>query len=169
MLYCLVRTECGALVSMSTEAMVSNLPGDIAKRELAVVKERLSLPDGDLHIRSHPSPGPGNAIIIRVAFEDICEIFVGFGEIGVTAERVAERLCDTVRRFLKSEAAVNHHLADQLLLPMALGAGGEFTMHRPSLHFETNCAVIREFLDVDIVCSQESEGLWRTSLARSNR
>lgn len=64
-------------------------------------------------------------------------MFVDFGEMGVSAERVAQLLCETEKRFMKSEAIVGHFLADQLHLPMALGAGGEFTMLRPSRHFET--------------------------------
>lgn len=159
-------TDRGALVSISAEAMVSNLPGDIAKRELAVLQRRLELPDDALHLRTYQTPGPGNCALVRLRFEKAQEIFVGFGEMGVSAEKVGERLAETVKRFLKSDAAVGHYLADQLLVPMALGAGGEFTMLRPSRHFETNAEIIKRFLDIDITYDGDDAGVWRVFVRR---
>jgi RNA 3'-terminal phosphate cyclase len=46
------------------------------------------------------------------------------GEKAVSAESVAKRAVDAARSYLVSEAAVGQHLADQLLLPMALVGGG---------------------------------------------
>jgi RNA 3'-terminal phosphate cyclase (ATP) len=40
---------------------------------------------------------------------------------------------------------VGEYLADQLLLPMLLAGGGYFVTGRPSLHLETNAAVIQSF------------------------
>lgn len=157
-------TDRGALVSISAEAMVSNLPSDIAKRELAVLQRRLELPDDALHLRTYQTPGPGNCVVVRLRFEKAQEVFVGFGEMGVTAEKVGERLAETVKRFLKSDAAVGHYLADQLLVPMALGAGGEFTMLRPSKHFETNAEIIKKFLDVKISYKERANGIWEVSV-----
>ncbi len=159
-------TSRGSLKSISAEAMVSNLPGTIAERELAVIKRRLGIEDEHLHVRSYSSLGPGNAVIVRLEFENMHEVFVGFGQTGVTAEKVGERLAETVKRFLKSDAAVGHHLADQLLVPMAVGAGGRFTMLRPSQHFETNSDVIRRFLDVQISYESDENGTWHVQVSR---
>lgn len=150
----------GELAAISAEAMVSNLPDDIAKRELAVLQRRLALSDSDLHLRTHRTPGPGNFALVRMRFEKTQEVFVGFGQTGVSAEKVGERLAETVKRFLKSDAAVGHFLADQLLIPMALGAGGKFTMLRPSRHFETNVEIIKRFLDINIDYAADDNGVW---------
>ena len=150
----------GELAAISAEAMVSNLPDDIAKRELAVLQRRLALSDSDLHLRTHRTPGPGNCALVRMRFEKTQEVFVGFGQTGVSAEKVGERLAETVKRFLKSDAAVGQFLADQLLIPMALGAGGKFTMLRPSRHFETNVEVIKRFLDINIDYAADDNGVW---------
>jgi RNA 3'-terminal phosphate cyclase (ATP) len=39
---------------------------------------------------------------------------------------VAKRAVDAARSYLASEAVVGQHLADQILLPMALAGGGKF-------------------------------------------
>jgi len=61
----------------------------------------------------------GNALL-TVEHEHITEVFTGFGEKGVAAESVAKRAVDEARNYLASEAVVGRHLADQILLPMAL-------------------------------------------------
>jgi RNA 3'-terminal phosphate cyclase (ATP) len=46
-------------------------------------------------------------------------------------------------RYLRSSAPLGSHLADQLLLPMALGAGGIFRTMTTTTHTRTNIDVIR--------------------------
>lgn len=48
-------------------------------------------------------------------------------------------------RWHSSGAAVEAHLADQLMLPMALAGGGAFTTAEVTLHSWTNAAVIEAF------------------------
>ena len=52
--------------------------------------------------------------------------------------------------YLNSGACSGEHLADQLLLPMALAGGGEFTSTAPSDHLRSNAALIEKFLAVEI-------------------
>ncbi len=77
------------------------------------------------------------------------EIFTGFGEKGLEAETVAERTAQEAKRWLASRAAVGEHLADQLLLPMALAGGGSFTVATVSSHTQTTIGVIEKFLPVE--------------------
>ena len=46
-------------------------------------------------------------------------------------------------RYLRSISPLGSHLADQLLLPMALGAGGIFRTMTTTTHTRTNIDVIR--------------------------
>ena len=71
------------------------------------------------------------------------------GTRGVPAERVAGDVAVEVQRYLEANVAVDAHLADQLLLPLALAAGGSFSTLRPTAHTQTNAAVIRRFLPID--------------------
>jgi RNA 3'-terminal phosphate cyclase (ATP) len=79
------------------------------------------------------------------------KVFTGFGEKGVSAESVAKRGMDAARSYLASEAAVGPHLADQLLLPMALAGGGEFTTMPVTQHFESHVEIIGKFLERKVV------------------
>jgi RNA 3'-terminal phosphate cyclase (ATP) len=73
------------------------------------------------------------------------------GEKGVSAESVAKRAVDAARNYLASEAAVGPHLADQLLLPMALAGGGEFVTMPVTQHFESHVSIIGAFLARKVV------------------
>ena len=70
-----------------------------------------------------------------------------------TAEQVAGGLAKDVERFVNAKVAVSEHLADQVLLPLALAGGGSFTTTEPSLHTRTNaeviCAVLGTEFDVE--------------------
>jgi RNA 3'-terminal phosphate cyclase (ATP) len=152
--------ERGALLGVTGEARVANLPGGIAEREAKTVIKQLDLDVDAVQIRTVESAGPGNVLIMKLAFEAHSEIYAGFGEQGTRAERIADRVAKSIKRHLHSNAVIGPYLADQLLLPMALGAGGRFTMMRPSQHFETNVETIQKFLDVPIRYVEEREGLW---------
>ena len=81
--------------------------------------------------------------MVDIRDETVTEVVTGFGVKGVSAERVASDACDEAERYLGSAVPVGSHLADQLLMPMALGRGGTFRTLTPSAHALTNAAVIR--------------------------
>jgi len=89
--------------------------------------------------------GPGNAVTITLEYEHVTEVFTGFGAKGVPAEAVAERAAEDARVYLAASAPVDEHLADQLLLPMALGSGGSFIARAVTPHLRSNAAVIERF------------------------
>jgi RNA 3'-terminal phosphate cyclase (ATP) len=141
----------GALVARRMRAIVSRLSGAIAAREVEAFLAEVPWDEADAQPEViNDSPGPGNAIVAEVAYEHVTEVFTAIGERGVRAEAVAARVASEVNRYLASSAPVGEHLADQLLLPMALGQGGEFRALTPSEHTRTQAEVIRFFLDVDV-------------------
>jgi RNA 3'-terminal phosphate cyclase (ATP) len=81
----------------------------------------------------------------------------GFGQLGVPAQVVGEKAAKRMAGYLASTAAVGPHLADQLLLPMALGAGGIFSTVKPTQHTRTAATIIQRFLDRPIRI-EEAEG-----------
>jgi RNA 3'-terminal phosphate cyclase (ATP) len=149
----------GALRATRAEALVVNLPGSIAERELAVIAAQLRWPAESLHLRSLKAIGPGNVLTLYLEFDNITQVVVGFGEQGVAAEAIAARVARTVQRLLAGEAAVDPHLADQLLLPMALAGGGSFSTLKPSLHTRTNIDIIRRFIDLPIEVTEAGRDL----------
>jgi RNA 3'-terminal phosphate cyclase (ATP) len=143
--------ERGAVVTTQARALISRVPRHVAERELRVVTKRLGWSDGSLAIETlDNSPGPGNALLLEVVCEQVSEICSSIGEVGVRAEGVAERAVHDMRRYLASGVPVGRHLADQLLLLLALAGGGEFRTLALTRHALTNAAVLRAFLPVTI-------------------
>lgn len=139
----------GRLLDRMAEATVCHLHRGIAERELATIREALGWPGDATRLREDRlGRGPGNVLLVVLEFERITSVFAGFGERGVSAERVAGGVAARVREYLESGAAVDSHLADQLLVPMALAAGGRFTTLCPTRHARTNIRIIETFLPV---------------------
>jgi RNA 3'-terminal phosphate cyclase (ATP) len=90
--------------------------------------------------------GPGNVVVVTVESEHATEVFTGFGERGTSAETVAGAAVELARAYLASSAAVGPHLADQLLIPLALAGGGSFTTVQPTRHTETNAEFVARYL-----------------------
>lgn len=158
----------GELRDLRAEAIVANLAPDIGRRELQAVKSALGLADSKLRLNDTPSArGPGNVLLIVQEYQQVTAVFTGFGERGVRAETVAARTVAAARAFAASDAAVDQHLADQLLLPLALAGGGSFTTGEPSGHTLTNSAVIEQFLPVRFTTQCIRAGVWRIGIERS--
>lgn len=148
-------SERGRRLDGYAEAYIAALPLHIAERELAVVGKRLGWGTEKLHIRGLPNDrGPGNALLLTLRHTHVTEVFTGFGERGVTAENIAKKICAEALHYLASDAAVGEHLADQLILPLALSGRGSFTTVKPSQHLLTNIAIIQRFLPVRIMLNE---------------
>lgn len=130
-------------------AVVSRLPRHIAERELSVLAEALSLPEeGRLVVEETRALGPGNVVMVRLSSSAGRELVVGFGEKGRRAEDVADGVAQETLALLAHRGAVGEHLADQLLLPLALAGKGSFRTGPLSLHATTQMALIPRFLPV---------------------
>ena len=151
----LTLMERGARVEGYAEGIVAGLPASIALRELECVGLGMSWTGDQLRMRGLPGEqGPGNALLITLEYEHATEVFCAFGEKMVRAETVAKDAMHEARRYIVSQAAVGEHLADQLMLPMALAGGGSFTADVISQHAITNGEVIGRFLPVAIALEE---------------
>lgn len=159
--------ERGALRERWAVAWTSRVPDGVARRELAVVEHELGWPRERLEVRAVQAPGPGNALVLGVACRNVTEVFSAVGRRGLPAEAVARTAVGAAREWLESGAAVGVHLADQLLVPMALAGGGAFRSLPPTPHALTNAAVIRSFVDVEIRWSEASDGTWVCRVGRT--
>lgn len=155
----------GPIHSQQATALVADVPGHVAERELARVGKRLKWPEQALKgIWLDKQIGPGNVLLLEIACGEVTELFSSIGQSGVRAERVADQAVDQARQWLHSGAAVDEHLADQLLLPLAMAGGGSFSTTHMSEHLSSNIQVIRQFLNVEIVCTQANERILRVEL-----
>ncbi|KFB67199.1 MAG: RNA 3'-terminal phosphate cyclase [Candidatus Accumulibacter vicinus] len=158
--------ERGELRVARATAIVAGVPVGVAKRELAELHLQLGGVLGELQqeMRALSSrEGPGNALLVELQYREITELFTAFGEKGLPAEVVASRVAKLARHFHDSTAAVGEHLADQLVLPLALAGAGAFTTVNVSSHLQTNVEVIGKFLPVEFSLTQTA-GVHRISL-----
>ncbi len=143
----LTLSEPGRWQNPKAEILLAGLEAHIAERERAELTARMGLSAEEVEIKFLPSDqGPGNTILVSLFSEDRREIFSGYGEKGKRAERVAAEVAREAKNFSRSPAQLDPHLADQILIYLALAAGGEFTASELSSHFHTNLKIISEFL-----------------------
>lgn len=150
--------ERGAFVDGYAEAFFAGVPSSVGSRELAQVGTALGWEKQQLRLRglSHEQ-GPGNALLLTLAFEHHTEVFAAFGARGIAAEAVADQVLAEAQAYIASGAAVGEHLADQLMLPLALAGSGRFTLPTVSGHAATNAAVIERFLPVSVRFEQGAQ------------
>ncbi|UCE88119.1 MAG: RNA 3'-terminal phosphate cyclase [Pseudomonadota bacterium] len=158
--------ERGEFLDLHARALLSRLPDHIAARELGIIGRAFDLHAAQLEtVQVVDAKGPGNAVMVAVRSRHVTEVFTGIGRRGVPAETVAGGVVDAVRRYLASGAPVGEHLADQLLLPLAMAGAGAFVSLPPTRHTTTNIAVIGRFLDMAIDCEALADGNWRIAVA----
>lgn len=147
-------TRRGRLLRIYGLSAVANLPTSIAdrmKRQSVLRLQKLpdlgSSPNLQIKTVTLPSPGKGAFLLLLAEFEGGRAAFCGLGELGKPAERVADEALDALLTFLDTGAAIEHQLADQLLLPLALAnAPSRLAVGRISQHLLTNAEILQRFL-----------------------
>ncbi len=161
--------ERSEVISRRILAVVANLPGHIAVREIETAAGLLNWSKelGKID-QTRNSAGPGNVVMIEIGTSEITEIFSAFGQKGVNAEKVASDAAREVRQYLESRAVAGEHLTDQLLLPLALAGAGSFTAQKINMHARTNMEVVCKFLPVRFE-TQEKDGYKRVNLSSGRK
>jgi RNA 3'-terminal phosphate cyclase (ATP) len=149
-------TERGDLVGLSGFSAVSNLPDHILERQ-AMAAEGL-LQDAGFEAKldrvKPPAAGPGTAVHIVAEYEHVRAGFTSYGRRGKRAETVAADAVDAFIAYHRTGAAADPHLADQLVLPLALAqSASQFTTSEITAHLLTNIWLAQRFtgarFDVD--------------------
>ncbi len=148
-------TERGPLRTVRGLSAVANLPREIAERQRrrALRQLRAGLPQvtPEVTLEEFPASTRGTVLLLLAEFESGQACCFALGERGKRAEQVADEAVQALWAFLDSDGAVDHWLADQLLLPLAV-AGGRSALRTSAVtsHLLTNAEVIRRFLPVEI-------------------
>lgn len=144
----------GAKVEGYAECFAPALPRSVARRELEQLGASLGWsPEQLREAPSRQNEGPGNALLVTLAYENVTEVVTAFGEKGVSAEQVAREVVREVRAYQASDAALGPHLADQWAMPLAMavnqrGGAASYTCTELTPHATTNFDVIARFLRV---------------------
>jgi len=137
---------------------VAGLDVSIARRQARRALFRLQEYGLKAQMREETWPGgPGTVLAVELDTIPVPTLFFALGARGKPAERVADEAVDQVIAYLESgDALVDAHSGDQLVLPLALAEGpSEYRVAWVTQHLITNIAVIRRFLERDIVCEGE--------------
>jgi len=151
----------GRLRRVFGRALAANLPAHIPQRmvaqaqtSLAHLQVRLDLAAVEIHAAC-----AGAGLFLTAEYDALRCGFNALGERGKPAERVAEEACAALMDHHASGAALDAHLADQILVPMAFAAGeSRFTVERVTQHLETNAWVIERFDVAHIEIARQPTG-----------
>ena len=141
----------GKLLGISGYSAVGNLPPSIADRQrsaaVELIRERLheKVPV-EIQLLNVPTPGRGTFVFLLAEYENVRAGFASLGELGKRAETVGEEAADTFIRHHETGAALDPHLADQLVIYLALAEGGSsFTTSVVTEHLLTNLWAVSRF------------------------
>ncbi len=154
--------ERGRIQHQQATAIVADLPDHIAERELETARRLLGWKRKQVRAERIDTPaGPGNVLLIELASEHVTEVFTGFGRPRVPAETVAKRAAREAHKYRAAGVPVGAHLADQLVLPLAVAGGGAFRTVDPSAHTTTNRHVLEQLADVEVFTERLAPDDWR--------
>lgn len=152
-------------VDIQCRALLANLPAHIAGREHAVLCRRLHLDARDgKTVMLRKVAGAGNAVVVTVQGHSVTETITAIGSKGKPAEVVANEAADEALTYLSANVPVGPHLADQLLIPLALAGGGRFHTMMPTQHTRTNADILQLFLPFRILTGRVKGEAWEVSV-----
>jgi len=144
----MILDDPGPLQRVTGRAVAANLPAHIPQR-MAMRAESL-LREAGVAAQIRPervrAACAGAGIFLTAQYENCTAGFSALGQVGKSSEAVAEEAVAGLLDHRASGAALDVHLADQLLVPLAFaGAPSRFTTERASRHLGTNAWVIEQF------------------------
>ena len=102
---------------------------------------------------------PGAGLFLTAEYEHVRCGFSALGVRGKPAEEVAEDAAHALLRHRALGAALDQHLADQIVVPLALATERSvFSVERITRHLETNAWVIERFGLADMHFEPNSTG-----------
>jgi RNA 3'-terminal phosphate cyclase (ATP) len=156
--------ERGELLEITGRAIAANLPAHIPQR----MSDRATamLAETNVPVRIEPvrvsAACAGAGIFLTARYDNISCGFNALGERGKTSETVAEEAVGQLLSHRRSRAALEEHLGDQILVPLAVADGpSRYSVEKISLHLETNGWLIEQFglARVEIEKSKDGSGL----------
>lgn len=137
---------------------VANLPRRIAERQRDRALRRLTAEglSADIEVTEADAPGAGTSLMLVAEGGGVPAGFSALGEHGKPSEQVADEAVNALLEYLKARAACDPHLADQLVLPMALAPGtSRLTTSRVTKHLLTTVQVTQQVLGCPMQISGE--------------
>lgn len=122
-------TRRGALIALRGVSVSARVRGEVAQRQREACARRL-WEERRLEVEwdavEAKSARPGSYLYVEALFEHSRAAFAHLGQRGLGPEGLGERVARRLLLFLEeqADAAVDAHLAEQLVVPLALARGG---------------------------------------------
>lgn len=130
-----------------SKAAASLAEANVAERQADAACDRLG-EEGqtvtERRVTEAETASPGSSMVVRADYDDSVAGFVALGERGKPAEDVAADAVWAFEEFDAGSGAVDEHLADQLIVFLAL-AGGRVEIPTVTDHVESNCKLCSAF------------------------
>lgn len=149
----LLLKERGGLKVVRGISSIGNLDINIANRQRRQVLKRLSEHGLSCEIDTETMVafGKGTMVLLLASFDNGQCCYFSLGAIGKRAEDVANEACDGLIYFMRHKGVIDEHMADQILLPLALCKGIScIATPKVTQHILTNIETIKIFLPVKI-------------------
>ena len=152
----------GTLREVRVLSTVSGVPLEVARRQSETAVQRLKERGIPAEAENIPVPAPrsrGSMCLVVALFEWARAGFVALGGEGADPEAVGARAAEACVEFVRSRAAFDLVLAEQLVLPMAVAASGLASGAHPVCRFSTSrlsdallveAATTGRFLEVEV-------------------
>lgn len=128
---------------------------NVAQRQAETAQRRLEDAGVDVlerQVTATAADSSGSVVTVGLEYEESVAGFDALGDPGKPAESVASEAVEATLDFTESDAAVDEHLADQMLVVLAL-AGGDLSIPHRTDHVDTSLALLEQF---GFGCSVES-------------
>lgn len=132
------------IYSTASESLESQNVADRQAEHAATTLEDAGVPFQTEQVAYVPADSPGSSIVLRAVYGESIAGFDSLGEPGLPSEDVAAAAVDQFLAFHDGDAPLDAHMADQLLVWLAI-AGGSIRIPCVTSHVETNLDLIRAF------------------------
>lgn len=146
------------VVSIASEGLADS---DVAERQAGAVRDVLDARGMAVRhetVTYADAASPGSAVLVSLSYESTCAGFDALGEPGKPAEDVGREAAEAAVAFHESgTGVVDRHLADQLLVYLAV-SGGRVQVPAATEHVETSVSLLSSF-GVDVEASTVGDGI----------
>ncbi len=138
----------GEVLRVEGVSYSQNLPEHVASRmKHSAIKKLLDFREVRIEADLRKGPSTGAGIVLAAVCENTVIGSSALGAKGVRSESLGEGCAEDLMDTLSSKATVDDHMADQILIYMALaGEGSRMVAEQLSRHAETNMWVIEQML-----------------------
>ena len=146
-------TERGDIENIHGISVVGSLPQDVAERQKLGATKLLSEHGFESHTQTalEKTFSPGTSITLVAHCENTILGADNIGKLGIRAEDIGKQCANELIASIKSNAALDKWVADQILIFLALANGkSQVTVEQLTEHCQTNIRVIEEMLDVKL-------------------